>query len=48
MSLMEMPSSHLVIPPAGTRDPVKIVANIFISFIGAGILGLPYAFKRVK
>lgn len=31
---------------AGTRDPVKIVANIFISFIGAGILGLPYAFKR--
>jgi len=30
----------------GTRDPVKIVANIFISFIGAGVLGLPYAFKR--
>ena len=30
-----------------TRDPVKIVANIFISFIGAGVLGLPYAFKRV-
>jgi len=29
-----------------TRDPVKIVANIFISFIGAGVLGLPYAFKR--
>jgi proton-coupled amino acid transporter len=25
---------------------VKIVANIFISFIGAGVLGLPYAFKR--
>ena len=31
-----------------TRDPVKIVANIFISFIGAGVLGLPYAFKRVR
>lgn len=30
----------------GTKDPVKIVANIFISFIGAGVLGLPYAFKR--
>ena len=32
----------------GVRDPVKIVANIFISFIGAGVLGLPYAFKRVS
>jgi len=30
----------------GTRDPVKIVANLFISFIGAGVLGLPYAFKK--
>ena len=30
-----------------TRDPIKIVANIFISFIGAGVLGLPYAFKKV-
>jgi len=30
----------------GTKDPVKIVANIFISFIGAGVLGLPYAFKK--
>jgi len=29
-----------------TRDPIKIVANIFISFIGAGVLGLPYAFKK--
>ena len=29
-------------------NPIKIVANIFISFIGAGILGLPYAFKRVS
>ncbi len=25
---------------------VKMVANIFISFIGAGVLGLPYAFKE--
>ncbi|XP_023332674.1 amino acid transporter ANT1 [Eurytemora carolleeae] len=28
------------------RDSVKIFANIFISFIGAGVLGLPYAFKK--
>ncbi|KAJ8298168.1 hypothetical protein KUTeg_024699 [Tegillarca granosa] len=30
----------------GTRHPVKIFANIFISFIGAGVLGLPFAFKE--
>lgn len=30
----------------GTRSPLKIIVNIFISFIGAGILGLPYAFKE--
>lgn len=24
----------------------RVVANIFISFIGAGVLGLPYAFKE--
>lgn len=30
----------------GTDSSVKIFANIFISFIGAGILGLPYAFKE--
>lgn len=29
-----------------TKSPVKIFANIFISFIGAGVLGLPYAFKE--
>ena len=29
----------------GSRDTVRVVANIFISFIGAGVLGLPYAFK---
>ena len=27
-------------------ETVKIVANIFIAFIGSGVLGLPYAFKR--
>lgn len=32
----------------GTDSKVKIFANIFISFIGAGILGLPYAFKEVR
>lgn len=31
---------------AGTRSPIKIFGNIFISFIGAGVLGLPYAFKE--
>ncbi|XP_062577527.1 uncharacterized protein LOC134239364 [Saccostrea cucullata] len=31
---------------AGSRNPVKIFANIFISFIGAGVLGLPFAFKE--
>ncbi|XP_037799162.1 amino acid transporter AVT3B-like isoform X1 [Penaeus monodon] len=33
-------------PGAGITSPVKIVANIFISFIGAGMLGLPFAFKE--
>lgn len=32
----------------GTDSRIKIFANIFISFIGAGILGLPYAFKEVS
>ncbi|XP_064608068.1 uncharacterized protein LOC135472479 [Liolophura sinensis] len=30
----------------GTANPLKIFANLFISFIGAGVLGLPYAFKE--
>ncbi|CAG2229789.1 PAT [Mytilus edulis] len=30
----------------GSKHPVKIFANIFISFIGAGVLGLPFAFKE--
>ncbi|KAK7496453.1 hypothetical protein BaRGS_00012375 [Batillaria attramentaria] len=30
----------------GSKHPVKIFANIFIAFIGAGVLGLPYAFKE--
>ncbi|XP_060565661.1 uncharacterized protein LOC132724732 isoform X2 [Ruditapes philippinarum] len=30
----------------GSKSPVKIFANIFISFIGAGVLGLPFAFKE--
>ena len=32
----------------GTKSVVKIMANIFISFIGSGVLGLPYAFKEVS
>ncbi|BFZ24128.1 hypothetical protein BsWGS_27167 [Bradybaena similaris] len=31
---------------AGTSNLFKIYANIFIAFIGAGVLGLPYAFKE--
>lgn len=30
----------------GTSSTVKVFGNIFISFIGAGVLGLPYAFKE--
>ena len=30
----------------GTKHPAKILANIFIAFIGAGVLGLPFAFKE--
>ena len=31
----------------GVQSSAKIFANIFISFVGAGVLGLPYAFKEV-
>lgn len=31
---------------SGTGNPLKIFANIFIAFVGAGVLGLPYAFKE--
>ncbi|CAK8697537.1 unnamed protein product [Clavelina lepadiformis] len=30
----------------GTKSTFKVFGNIFISFIGAGVLGLPYAFKE--
>ncbi|XP_068701699.1 uncharacterized protein [Montipora capricornis] len=30
----------------GAKSSIKIFANIFISFIGAGILGMPHAFKE--
>lgn len=30
----------------GTKSTLKVFGNIFISFIGAGVLGLPYAFKE--
>jgi len=32
-------------PASGDASVTRIIANIFISFIGAGVLGLPYAFK---
>lgn len=31
----------------GAKSSIKMFANIFISFIGAGILGMPHAFKEV-
>ena len=30
----------------GTTSVTKVFGNIFISFIGAGVLGLPFAFKE--
>merc|ERR1712226_489553 len=43
---------YVFIMPAGgtggakSDSPVQIFGNVFISFIGAGVLGLPYAFKE--
>lgn len=37
--------------PAGDNEeyaPSKVFANLFISFVGAGVLGLPYAFSQVR
>lgn len=33
-------------PGGGITSPFKMIANIFVSFIGAGMLGLPFAFKE--
>jgi hypothetical protein len=30
----------------GTATPAQVAVNIFISFVGAGLLGMPYAFSR--
>ena len=30
----------------GSATPVQVAINIFISFVGAGLLGLPYAFSK--
>jgi proton-coupled amino acid transporter len=30
----------------GSATPTQVAINIFISFVGAGLLGLPYAFSR--
>ena len=39
-------SSRGMIHHHGTATPAQMVVNIFISFVGAGLLGLPYAFSR--
>ena len=31
---------------AGSATPTQVAVNIFISFVGAGLLGLPYAFSK--
>ncbi|XP_045603572.2 uncharacterized protein [Procambarus clarkii] len=33
-------------PSTGITSPAKMTANIFVSFIGAGMLGLPFAYKE--
>lgn len=33
-------------PAKGTATPRQVAINIFISFVGAGLLGMPYAFSR--
>ncbi|GAB1608919.1 hypothetical protein Ahia01_001177000, partial [Argonauta hians] len=33
-------------PQSRERGLFSVVANIFVSFIGGGVLGLPYAFKE--
>ena len=30
----------------GTASPMQVAVNIFISFVGSGMLGMPYAFSR--
>ena len=35
-------------PVVGSKSPVKILANILISLIGAGVLGLPFGFNEVS
>jgi hypothetical protein len=32
----------------GPYSPSKVFGNVFIAFVGAGVLGLPYAFSQVR
>ncbi len=51
---MEWTASYMTIAHGGSGSastvysPLKSFANIFISFVGAGVLGLPYAFRMVS
>ena len=36
----------LPLRPVGTASPKQVAANIVISFVGAGMLGMPYAFSQ--
>eukprot|EP00055_Hartaetosiga_balthica_P011140 m.49773 g.49773 ORF g.49773 m.49773 type:complete len:195 (-) comp7467_c3_seq4:985-1569(-) len=38
---------HGSVDDAGKYSPFKMFSNIFISFVGAGMLGLPFAFQQV-
>jgi len=37
--------NHMAPSADGEYSPLKTFGNIFISFVGAGVLGLPYAFR---
>ena len=40
-----MHTSLIILPPRETQ-PLCCAGNLFISFVGAGVLGLPHAFQR--
>jgi len=41
-------TAHAVSDGDGKYSAAKVFANVFISFVGAGVLGLPYAFSQVR
>ena len=39
-------NGHFPTAAGGTATPSKVATNIFISFVGCGMLGMPYAFSQ--